>query len=176
MRKGVPKQDVLRIALTGYAGVGKDVAGEILAAKLRLKRVALGDLIKEELDGLITKHLGFSAFTVVPEQKKRIREVLVHWGYANYDKLIQRFMRAVPKRAVNTRLFRLQEAREWVAIGGVIVEVRRTGFGPAEPKEAEELDLICQAGLIRCVLHNEGTLDEFRSVVASLGTETANGR
>ena len=144
-----------RIALHGYARVGKDEVGKILASRYGLGRVAFGDLIKSDLDELIHRHLGFSAFTTSDEQKAKIREVLVHWGYSNYQSIEKRFFDALPERAVNTRIFRARECSLWRERGGKILLVKRPGYNAAEPKEREELDQCIAAGLIDGVVHND---------------------
>jgi dephospho-CoA kinase len=154
----------LRIALHGYARTGKDTVGAMLVNK-GLTRVAMGDIIKADLDGLVQQHLGFSAFTQDDVQKKRIREVLVHWGYANYESVERRFFDNLPERAVNTRIFRVRECERWVQLGGVVWEVWRPGFGPAEAKEAEELDACRRAGLIARQITNDGDLSALAEEV-----------
>lgn len=147
-----------RIALHGYARVGKDEVGKILASRYGLERVAFGDWIKLDLDELIQKHLGFSAFTQSDEQKSQIREVLVHWGYSNYKSIEKRFFDGLPDRAVNTRIFRARECNLWREKGGKILLVKRQGYNAAEPKEKEELEQCIAAGLIDGVIHNCGDL------------------
>ena len=76
---------MIRIALHGYARTGKDSAGKVLMQLCpQMKRVAFGDLIKEDLRSLVETHLGIDPFTEDDNQKRVIRDVLVAWGYANY--------------------------------------------------------------------------------------------
>jgi hypothetical protein len=155
----------MRIALIGYARTGKDEVGKILVNRFGLTRVAFGDLIKADLDSLVRKHLGFSAFTEDDAQKNQIRGVLVHWGYANFASLERRLYETLPVNAVNTRIVRLAECHRWRKAGGVIWWVRRPGKGPAEPKEAEELKAVEAAGLIERQIINMGSLAELEDQV-----------
>jgi hypothetical protein len=151
----------MRIALTGYARTGKDAVGIILHdIEPRFVRVAMGDHIKRQLDPLVHEQLGFSAFTEIDAEKKRIREVLVHWGYANYEKLLAALIDEARQHqfVVNTRIFRLEECRAWKAMGGLIWAVNRPGTSPAEPKEAEELQRIQSAKLIDATIYNTASL------------------
>lgn len=102
------------IAFAGYAGEGKDAAAQRLITS-GWKRCAFGDIIKRQMDPLINHHLGFSAFTEDDTQKKQIRPILEQWGEVNYDGVMREFFDTLPSRAVNTRLVRLREAKEWVA-------------------------------------------------------------
>lgn len=151
----------MRIALTGYSRTGKDAVGEILVS-MGFTRKAMGDIIKQQLDQLVREHLGFSAFTENDKEKRLIRELLVHWGYANYPNIYQEYFANLPEYCVNTRIFRLQEAIEWALRGGVIWGVHRPGVIPAEVKEYEEIVAIKEHGLISAVIENDGTLEDLR--------------
>lgn len=154
-----------RIALHGYARVGKDEVGKRLVEYLGLKRVALGDVIKKELDPLCRQYLGFSAFTEIDREKNRIRDLLISWTNANFDRLIKEFTENLPIRCVNTRIFRLEEALEWHRCGGIIIHVDRPGYGPVEPREFEELKRCYGAGLISYHINNKGDLTDLDSRV-----------
>ncbi len=157
-----------RIGLIGYARTGKDTAGEILIRRFGLVRVALGDIIKRQLDPLVMQHLGFSAFTQEDHQKKQIRNTLVHWGYANYDRILAEFMHDLPGRCVATRVFRLEEAEAWQAKGGLLFEIRRPGVEPAEPMEAHELNRCRAADLITGTIHNDKDVAGLEACIVNL--------
>lgn len=161
----------LRVACHGFARAGKDEFGAELAKVLGLQRVAIGDLIKGQLDPLIRQHLGFSAFTEVDEEKAQIRETLVRWGYSNYRNILAEFMASLPERAINTRIFRKVEAEAWVEAGGVVWEIQRPGFEAVEPMEGMELELCREAGLIHRTFVNDGTLEEWRRLARRVAVE-----
>lgn len=142
------------VAFAGYARSGKDVAAQVLIEK-GYKRVAFGDIIKRQVDGLVRQHLGFSAFTENDAQKRQIRGLLEQWGEANYDGVMKEFFDSLPDRAVNTRLVRAREAREWLDRGGVIIRVRRPGILPATDWERERLSELYDAGLISAEVDND---------------------
>lgn len=157
-----------RIALHGLARVGKDEVGNVLTRRFGLVRVALGDLIKRQLDSLVLKHLGFSAFTNEDHQKRQIREVLVRWGYANYENLLAEFMHDLPGRCVSTRIFRLEECLAWRDKGGLTFEVQRPGTMPAEPMEMHELNRCRAADMIDGVIVNDGSLLALSNATTNL--------
>ncbi len=148
------------IAFAGYAREGKDAAAQRLIAS-GWKRCAFGDIIKRQLDPLINHHLGFSAFTEDDTQKKQIRPILEQWGEVNYDGVMREFFDTLPARAVNTRLVRLREAKEWMRRGGVILRIRRPGVEPATDWERDRLQELYDGGLIHDTLLNEGTVEQL---------------
>lgn len=164
----VAHEGVRLVALAGYAGAGKDEAALALLAE-GWQRRCFGDIIKDLFDPLVREHLGFSAHTGDRLQKARIRELLVHGGEAFYDVVSRRFFQQVDfllslgHRVVNTRLCRPPEARAWVARGGIILEVRRPGCRPAEPKEAEWLEEIRGLRLLAGTLVNDGTTADLHA-------------
>ncbi len=148
------------VAFHGYARAGKDTAAQALTRAYRgMTRVAFGDFIKADLDPILREYAGISAWTEDPEEKAAIRGVLVAAGYHRYPIYWARFKRHVSRlpRVVNARVFRLEECRWWVEQGGVIIEIQRPGVGPAEPREAEELERVRRAGLIHTTVVNDGT-------------------
>ncbi len=157
------------IALTGYAGAGKDEAAAPLIAA-GWERFAFGDVIKNIFDGLVWEHLGFSAHTKDREQKSRIRGLLVHGGEAFYEKVFAAyfhpsFASPVLGPLVNTRLMRVREAVKWKECGGIIIEVVRPGVGAAEPMEAAWLEEIRAAGHIDHRISNGGTVQALHQAV-----------
>jgi len=75
------------IGLGGVARAGKDTFAGILAVKLQqagksVRRVALAEPLKYQVDDFLVKHLGITAFTPVTEQKTLIRPMLVWYGDA----------------------------------------------------------------------------------------------
>lgn len=152
------------VAFAGYARVGKDVAAGALAAYGH-QRIAFGSIIKGQVDLLVQRHLGFSAYTEVDAQKKQIRGLLEQWGEANYDNITDELFKALPDRAVNARIVRLREAREWVKRGGVIIELQRPGFGPATDWERDRLEELRASGLISYTVSASDKSDLVEQVV-----------
>jgi hypothetical protein len=148
------------IAFAGYAREGKDAAAQRLITS-GWKRCAFGDIIKVQLDPLMKEHLGFSAFTEDDTQKNQIRPILEQWGEVNYDGVIREFFDTLPPRAVNTRLVRLREAKEWMRRGGVILRIRRPGVEPATDWERDRLQELYDVGAIHDTILNEGTVEQL---------------
>ena len=148
------------IAFAGYAREGKDAAAQRLIAS-GWKRCAFGDIIKRQLDPLINHHLGFSAFTEDDTQKKQIRPILEQWGEVNYDGVMREFFDTLPARAVNTRLVRLREAKEWMRRGGIILRIRRPGVEPATDWERDRLQELYDGGAMHDTILNEGTVEQL---------------
>ena len=152
------------IAFAGYAREGKDAAAQRLIAS-GWKRCAFGDIIKRQLDPLINHHLGFSAFTEDDTQKKQIRPILEQWGEVNYDGVMREFFETLPARAVNTRLVRLREAKEWMWRGGIILRIRRPGIEPATDWERDRLQELYDGGAIHDTVINDGTIEQLTNRV-----------
>jgi hypothetical protein len=146
------------IAFAGYAREGKDAAATRLI-NLGWKRLAFGDIIKRQIDGLVQQHLGFSAFTESDPQKQQIRPILEQWGEVNYDGVMKEFFDSLPPYAVNTRLVRLREAKEWIKRGGVILRIRRPGVEPATEWERTRLQELYDSGVIHDTILNDSSLD-----------------
>ena len=152
------------IAFAGYAREGKDAAAQRLIAS-GWKRCAFGDIIKRQLDPLINHHLGFSAFTEDDTQKKQIRPILEQWGEVNYDGVMREFFDTLPARAVNTRLVRLREAKEWMRRGGVILRILPPGVEPATDWERDRLQELYDGGAIHDTVINDGTIEQLTNRV-----------
>lgn len=152
------------IAFAGYAREGKDAAAQRLVA-LGWRRIAFGDIIKRQIDPLVQQHLGFSAFTEDDSQKKQIRPILEQWGEVNYDGVMKEFFDTLPPRAVNTRLVRLREAKEWIKRGGIILRIRRPGVAPATEWEAARLQELYDGGVVHDTIINDGTVEQLNNRV-----------
>lgn len=153
------------IALTGYARVGKDEAAKALIAA-GWERRAFGDIIKRQIDPLIQKHLGFSAFTEVNAEKEQIRGTLEQWGESNYIGVMREFFGTLPEKCVNTRLCRVAEALEWRRRGGLIVQIHRVDRlghvqGPATAWEEGVVKSLVEANVIDYVLFNDSTTEDL---------------
>lgn len=148
------------IAFTGFAHSGKDEAAKILLAA-GYERRCFGDIIKAQADELIHTHLGFSAFTEVPEEKQKIRRTLESWGEDNYAAVFEEFFKDLPEKCVNTRLCRLREAQEWTKRGGIIIAILKPGLNAETPWSHEQFESLKKAGLIFCYIINDGTPEQL---------------
>jgi hypothetical protein len=146
------------IAFAGFAREGKDAAAAKLVS-LGWSRTAFGDIIKRQVDSLVKQHLGFSAFTEIDLEKRKIRPILEQWGEVNYDGVMQEFFGSLPNYAVNTRLVRLREAKEWIDRGGIILRIRRPGVEPATDWERTRLQELYDGGVIHDTIINDSSLE-----------------
>lgn len=155
------------IGLTGFARTGKDVVGDVLVG-LGHQRKCFGDVIKTQLNPFTTKHLGISAFTEIDDQKSVIRPLLELWGEVNYNNISREFFHNLPDKAVNTRMMTARQVAQWRAVGGIVVDVRRPGKGPAtalEERSAADLEAL---RLIDLIIENDGTLEDLRRTTEAL--------
>ena len=68
------------IGLSRLAGAGKDLFFSILSQKMKCKRFALADELKEETKPLLLKQYGIDPTTCSREDKEKIRDFLVFHG------------------------------------------------------------------------------------------------
>lgn len=148
------------IAFAGYSGSGKDEAAKALYP-LGYVRHNFADLIKQQLDYVVSEYKGFSAFTEDREQKKSIRRTLEAWGEDNYQAIFDEYFAHMPAKAVNTRLVRVQEATEWKRRGGVILLVVMPHLTAATAWEQENLNQLRWAGMLDVIVGNGGTVAEL---------------
>lgn len=154
-----------RIAFTGYSRSGKDTAAEPLIAGGYVRK-CFGDIIKQQLDGLIRLHFGFSAFTEKDEEKKKIRPLLELWGETNYENIFNQFFASLPWKCVNTRLCRVPEGERWIKEGGVIIEIVRPGLAPATRWELREMNKL--RPLVWARVLNDGTPEDLHREISNL--------
>lgn len=158
--------DIHRVALLGYARTGKDTVGRMLIDE-GYDRVAIGDIIKSQLNPVISAHLDHNAFTEDDGLKENVRPTYVEWGYSNYQNILDEFMDFIPELAVNTRLYRFKEALKWKSLeNSELWLVNRPGYGPKEPKVKEELDMIVDAGLVDRTINNDQCKEALQHKVA----------
>jgi hypothetical protein len=149
------------IAFTGYSRVGKDEAAKLLVNEHGYTRLNFGDIIKQQIDPIVRKHMGFSAFTEDTEEKKKIRRTLESWGEDNYDSIFNIYFgilgHYMQKRmlTVNTRLCRSREAIEWHERGGIIVEIVNRRVKPCTPWDIETMEELHSGGHIDLHVVNE---------------------
>lgn len=146
------------IGLTGFARCGKDTFF-LRAARLlhnlgfEVDRFAFADVLKSECDPLLRLHTGISAFTSHAEEKELIRPLLVTYGTNIRRKLNPNCWIDQIKAEVSEKLslghyvfitdVRFYNEAEWIkSEGGSIFNIKRDGFGPANPDEQEQSKLI----------------------------------
>ena len=93
------------IGVGGCARAGKDTFASILTRNLQqagksVKRIALADPLKADVDGFLTKNLGVSAFSQIPEEKLLIRPMLVWYGDAQRKRTGGRYWIDLAKKAI----------------------------------------------------------------------------
>lgn len=155
------------VALTGFAGCGKDAAAVGLI-DAGFTRKCFGDIIKKQIDHLCVAYLGFSAFTSDRDKKSQIRGILEQWGEANYDSILSDYFKSIDGDTVNTRLCRTREAIAWRERGGKIIEVIRPGVGPATQWESDRLEELRSAGLIDGQLVNDGSIEDLQQRIVTI--------
>lgn len=121
--------DWSKVGFVGVAGAGKDEAGKVLLG-LDYQRHNLGDLIKRDLDPIVQKRRGFSAFTENRVEKERFRSSLEYVGNDFYDSYMAEYWLTAPKRMFSTRVQRAKEGQMWRERDHPLILVKRTILNP----------------------------------------------
>ena len=145
------------IGISGFARSGKDTFYErckqILASvDEESKRYSFADALKNELDELLVKYTGISAFTENNEEKQIVRPLLVTYGTDVRRKLNQDCWIEKITAGVNTDLqlnkyvfitdVRFLNEAKWIKHnGGILININREGVGPANKDEQEQYEL-----------------------------------
>jgi len=142
------------IGLTGFARSGKDTFFE--RSKMLLEkedkachRVAFADALKHELDDVLIKYTGISAFTEDNKSKELIRPLLVTYGthirrHLNQNCWIERVQPSVihnlsAGKYVFITDVRFENEAQWISNnGGILINVAREGVRPANHEERAE--------------------------------------
>jgi hypothetical protein len=140
------------IGICGYAGVGKDTLGNILMDQYRENGVdsfkeSFANEVRHDLDFLLTKHLGISAFTEDPKEKLLVRPLLITWGtkimreQVDLDYWVKRFKPTYEDNmsggavTIMTDL-RFENELEWInSVGGRTIWLERKGVTPLNEDE-----------------------------------------
>jgi hypothetical protein len=138
-----------RIALTGFAGAGKLEAGKALEP-LGYQDVSLGNIGKGDLDAIIQKRFGFSAFTEDRAQKKLIRNTLEWYMLDAFEFLLTEFFATMPEKCVATRVLTVAEATRWRADGHPLIDILKPGVFAVSKFEQE----MGEQPLVRNVIHD----------------------
>jgi hypothetical protein len=153
------------IGISGFARSGKDTffqrSSNLLSKEgKQSKRYAFADALKEELDELLLKYTGISAFTEENKDKELIRPLLVTYGTELRRKLNQNcWIEKIQDRVIDSLnrkeyVFitdvRFKNEAEWIRMnGGLLVNVSRAGVTPANHEEHKQLHL-----MKRFITHN----------------------
>ena len=140
------------IGICGYAGVGKDTLGDILMDQYRENGVdsfkeSFANEVRYDVDPLLKKHLGISAFTENPKEKLLVRPLLITWGteimreQVDPDYWVKRFKPTYEANlgggavTIMTDL-RFENELEWInSVGGRTIWLERKGVGPLNEDE-----------------------------------------
>ncbi|MBT7438095.1 MAG: hypothetical protein HN786_05680 [Cellvibrionales bacterium] len=145
------------IGISGFARSGKDTFYQcckevITDSSDSVVRYSFADALKEELDDLLLKHTGISAFATKDSEKKIIRPLLVTYGTEIRRKLnpncwIDKINFGVDYNLQNDKYVFITDVRflneaQWVkSKGGVLINMHREGIGPANKDESEQYEL-----------------------------------
>lgn len=145
------------IGISGFARSGKDTFYErckqILASVgEKSKRYSFADALKSELDELLVKYTGISAFTENNREKEIVRPLLVTYGTdvrrkLNQDCWIEKITAGVnTDLRLNNHVFitdvRFLNEAKWIKHnGGILININREGVGPANKDEQEQYEL-----------------------------------
>jgi hypothetical protein len=160
-----------RIALTGFAGAGKSEAGKALEP-LGYQNVSLGNIGKGDLDAIIQKRFGFSAFTEDRAQKKLIRNTLEWYMLDAFEFLLTEFFATMPEKCVATRVLTVAEATRWRADGHPLIDILKPGVFAVSKFEQEKMEELHNSGLITHQIHNDGTIIGLHNKILMLLAES----
>ena len=156
-----------RIAFTGYAHSGKDVAAQPLIEHGYTRR-AYGDIVKRQCKQLVEENLGIDSHTEDPVQKDHIRPLLETWGELNYDNIAKEYFDGLPEYSVNTRICHMPEVVRWKEIGGVIVAIDRPGTVPQTQWEERRIKEQLAYECISLIIVNDSSIAKLHEVIATL--------
>lgn len=167
------------IGFCGYAEVGKDTAFKALEECLpfqNFRRLAFGDIIKADLQSCWDVLQKRGNMTGDPaENKRKFRPMWVDWGRIarEFDPniWIDRLRPSAKALQLRNAKVAITDVRrrievDWVVgeLRGLVFEVHRPGFGPANDDERTDMELIHQNyQLIRIV--NDGSIEDFKKRV-----------
>lgn len=174
---------MILIGISGFAGVGKDTVGQILAES-GFRRFAFADALRDEVAAALgaadypmptlLSRLAVEAFCTAPVEEVyakpttiRMRALLQEWGTEyrraqapNYwSKIVAASMAGV-ERACITDVRYADEAEFVRAHGGVVWRVNRPGYGPSA-HASERLNFAADYAI-----DNSGDMDQLRREVS----------
>ena len=145
------------IGISGFARCGKDTFYEccslILSSRGKESEgYSFAYALKDELNDLLIKYTGVSAFTEDNNEKDLIRPLLVTYGTQirrkiNHNCWIEKIEAKVERelsagKYVFIRDVRFLNEAEWIkSKGGLLINMSREGVGPANTDESEQYEL-----------------------------------
>lgn len=147
-------KDARLLGISGFARTGKDKLASFISSKLAEKNsksfiVPFAGELKKEVDDLLTRTLGISAFTEDSEEKKIIRPFLTFWGTEIRRKLNSNvWIEKVENKCrnfVDNVLHIIPDVRfmneaEWIQKNnGILIALKRPEIGPANEDEKREI-------------------------------------
>ena len=145
------------IGISGFARSGKDTfykrCSNILGShNEKCKNFSFADALKQELDELLIKHTGISAYTSVDSEKQIIRPLLVTYGTEirrriNPNCWVEKIESSVIEYLnkgyyVFVTDVRFLNEANWVKNqGGYLFNIQRDGIGPANKDEKDQYRL-----------------------------------
>lgn len=161
--------EIKRIGLFGYARSGKSTIAKFLCEQ-GFALTSPGTIIKRQLEDLVQKELGFSAFTEDDAQKKLIRPLLEIWGEVAYDKIQAEFLGNLPLKCVNARIQTKRQVQDWIDAGGKVFFVERPGCAPETEFEDRCIsDIFFKFGSRNLnSINNGGTIEDLKQKALAL--------
>lgn len=145
------------IGISGFARSGKDTFYErckriLSQAGQDSIRYSFADALKHELDELLVKYTGISAFTESNKEKEIVRPLLVTYGTdvrrkLNQDCWIEKITKGVDHDLQHNKYVFITDVRflneaKWIkGEGGMLINIHREGVGPANKDEKEQYEL-----------------------------------
>ena len=166
------------IGISGLARSGKDSFYEFCKPLLDQegighRRMAFADELKEEVDTILSKYVGISAFTEDTEEKKIIRPLLVTYGThirrkMNPDCWIEKVRGKMRRLEKSEEIVFITDVRfkneiEWVhKEGGSSIHVSRSGIVPPNEDEKQNDPILRKESNFRIKWNNFDTEDMIK--------------
>lgn len=179
------------IAFCGYGYSGKDTAADVLCEEFGFSRIAFADALRDMAEALNP---------IMTDGGLRYRDTVTEFGYEAAKKIpeVRRFLQVLGGEAVrgvigdNTWVDivtkKITEG-DWVvtdcryrnemqaihALGGVVIQISRPGYGPVNDHVSETL---LEGAAPDLVIVNDGTIDDLHAKIRTIcrsGSEDREG-